>query len=130
MSLRFQGLCKSYKGKIVFENISGSVAGKEKIGLIGVNGIGKTTLARILAGEETCDQGEIKRAPLNSTILYIEQYPVFDPNISVYDEIYRMAASDSRINTDDIRDKGQDDFKQSWLGSKKVGTGSREFKWW
>ncbi|MGI6406596.1 MAG: ATP-binding cassette domain-containing protein [Syntrophaceticus sp.] len=63
MSLRFQGLCKSYKGKIVFENISGSVAGKEKIGLIGVNGIGKTTLARILAGEETCDQGEIKRAP-------------------------------------------------------------------
>jgi ATP-binding cassette subfamily F protein 3 len=93
MSLRFQGLCKSYKGKIVFENISGSVAGKEKIGLIGVNGIGKTTLARILAGEETCDQGEIKCAPLNSTILYIEQYPVFDPNISLYDEIYRMASN-------------------------------------
>jgi ATP-binding cassette subfamily F protein 3 len=124
MSLRFQGLCKSYKGKIVFENISGSVAGKEKIGLIGVNGIGKTTLARILAGEETCDQGEIKRAPSDSTILYIEQYPVFDQNISVYDEIYRMAASDGRINTDDIKTKVKMTLNRVGLDQKKWGQGA------
>ncbi|MGI5927578.1 MAG: ATP-binding cassette domain-containing protein, partial [Thermacetogeniaceae bacterium] len=60
MSLRFQGLYKSYQGKTVLEKISGSINGKDKIGLIGINGIGKTTLARILAGEETPDQGEIK----------------------------------------------------------------------
>jgi ATP-binding cassette subfamily F protein 3 len=121
MSLRFQGLCKSYKGKIVFENISGSVAGKDKIGLIGVNGIGKTTLARILAGEETCDQGEIKCAPSNSTILYIEQYPIFDPNISVYDEIYKVAASDSRINTDDIETRVKMTLNRVGLDQKKWG---------
>lgn len=119
MSLHFQGLCKSYKGKIVFENISGSVAGKDKIGLIGVNGIGKTTLARILAGEEIFDQGEIKRESSNSTILYIEQYPVFDPNISVYDEIYRMAASDNRSNTDDIETKVKMTLNRVGLDQKK-----------
>jgi ATPase subunit of ABC transporter with duplicated ATPase domains len=81
MNLSFQGLCKSYKGKTVFKNITGKIEGQDKIGLIGVNGIGKTTLARILSGEEICDQGEIQWVPSNTTILYIEQYPEFDSNV-------------------------------------------------
>ncbi|HHY30976.1 MAG TPA: ABC-F type ribosomal protection protein [Syntrophaceticus sp.] len=102
MNLSFQGLCKSYKGKTVFKNITGKIEGQDKIGLIGVNGIGKTTLARILSGEEICDQGEIQWVPSNTTILYIEQYPEFDSNVSVYEEIYRVAASGNHHHIIDI----------------------------
>ncbi len=121
MSLRFQGLCKSYQGKMVFENISGSINGKDKIGLIGINGIGKTTLARILAGEELYDQGEIKLSPADSTILYIEQHPVFDINISVYDELFRLAVSDSSSKITDIETKVKMTLNKVSLDQQKWG---------
>jgi len=121
MSLRFQGLCKSYQGKTVFENISGSINDKDKIGLIGINGIGKTTLARILAGEETADQGEVMLSPADSKILYIEQYPVFDDNISVYDELFRLAISDSSSNIYDVETKVKMTLNKVGLDQLKWG---------
>ena len=63
MQLDFQGLNKSFHGQKVLDNISGKINRGEKIGFIGANGIGKTTLARILAGEETPDTGIIKYSP-------------------------------------------------------------------
>jgi ATP-binding cassette subfamily F protein 3 len=50
MRLQFTSLSKSYKGKRVFEDISGQVNDGDRIGLIGANGVGKSTLARLLAG--------------------------------------------------------------------------------
>lgn len=121
MSLRFQGLYKSYQGKTVLENISGSINGKDKIGLIGINGIGKTTLARILAGEETPDQGEIKLSPADSKILYIEQYPLFDDTVSVYDELLRLAVSDSSSKITDIETKVKMTLNKVGLDQQKWG---------
>jgi len=121
MSLRFQGLCKSYQGKTVFENISGSINDKDKIGLIGINGIGKTTLARILAGEETADQGEVMLSPADSKILYIEQYPVFDDNISVYDELFSLVISDSSSNISDVETKVKMTLNKVGLDQLKWG---------
>lgn len=121
MSLRFQGLYKSYQGKTVLENISGSINGKDKIGLIGINGIGKTTLARILAGEETPDQGEIKLSPADSKILYIEQYPLFDDTVSVYDELLRLAVSDSSSKITDIETKVKMTLNKVGLEQQKWG---------
>jgi len=91
MNINFAELSKSYKGKAIFEKISGQINDGDKIGLIGVNGIGKTTLAKILAGLEEKDGGTIAHSPSYIKVLYIEQYPLFGENITVYDEAFNVA---------------------------------------
>jgi ATP-binding cassette subfamily F protein 3 len=104
MQLDFQGLNKSFHGQKVLDNISGKINRGEKIGFIGANGIGKTTLARILAGEETPDTGIIKYSPPSPEIFYLEQYPVFTPGITPYQELYQtvLKYSKSKENPDTL----------------------------
>ncbi len=98
MKLMFEGLGKSYHGKMVLPNISGAIYEGEKIGLIGANGIGKTTLARILAAEESADKGQINCAPPEALIIYLQQSPDFRPKISVYEELYNAVGKNACIN--------------------------------
>lgn len=91
MNLQFENLSKSYKGKGVFENINGRISDGHRIGLIGANGVGKTTLARLLAGIEESDTGQIARSPYYLDVLYVQQYPEFDEDVMVYDEACRAA---------------------------------------
>jgi ATP-binding cassette subfamily F protein 3 len=100
LNIYFTDLSKSYKGKAVFENISGQINDGDKIGLIGVNGVGKTTLAKLLAGLEEADNGMIRCSPSYMKILYIEQYPIFDENTTVYDEALKMASTSYDNRTD------------------------------
>ncbi|MDD3840637.1 MAG: ABC-F type ribosomal protection protein [Clostridia bacterium] len=102
MDLYFSDLSKSYQGQNVFKNITGQINYKDKIGLVGANGVGKTTLARILAGEENSDKGQITYSPCNAKVLYIEQYPVFDINVSVYQQVLEMVSSNSNNDIKDI----------------------------
>jgi ATPase subunit of ABC transporter with duplicated ATPase domains len=102
--IHFEGLEKSYHGKIVLKNISGRINRGEKIGLIGGNGIGKTTLARLLIGEDVPDSGTIKYASPLPNIIYLPQYPVFMPGISLYEELYQtiLKYSNSKENLDTL----------------------------
>jgi len=99
MHLHFQDLSKSYNGKAIFENINGDINGADKIGLVGLNGIGKTTLARLIAGKETGDAGIIEYAPSHLRILYIEQHPQFDPRASVYEAIFNVVTIKQNTET-------------------------------
>ena len=56
-------LAKSFALKTLFNNITFSLNPGDRIGLVGVNGCGKTTLLRIIAGQETADSGHITIAP-------------------------------------------------------------------
>jgi len=96
MKIAFENLSKTYGGHTVFENISGEINEGDVIGLIGVNGVGKSTLAKIMAGIETADSGTVQYYPSCARILYIEQFPVFAPGISVYEVISRMVAGGTR----------------------------------
>lgn len=59
IEIEVKELSKMYGGNTVFHNINFTVQTGEKIGLIGANGCGKTTLMKILSGEETSDAGDI-----------------------------------------------------------------------
>ena len=68
-----QNLSKSYGLRTLFEKISFSIGQGERVGLVGRNGQGKTTLLRILMGEETADEG-IVSVPKNYRIGYLTQH--------------------------------------------------------
>ena len=55
---------KSFVERLLFENITFDVNEKDRIGLVGVNGCGKTTLFRILCGTESADEGSVYRNSL------------------------------------------------------------------
>ncbi|MGI5823437.1 MAG: ribosomal protection-like ABC-F family protein [Dethiobacteria bacterium] len=102
MQLRFSGVFKSYNGKTVLENISGAINAGDKIGLVGRNGVGKTTLARLLTGQEVCDGGHIELLPSSGKIFYLEQYPAFVEKDTVCETVLRAVK-----NNYGVRDYGR-----------------------
>lgn len=80
--LTVENMTKSYTDKILFDNASFSISEGEKIGIIGVNGTGKSTLLNIVAGLEKPEKGTITKGN-NVYIRYLSQNPVFDNDITV-----------------------------------------------
>ena len=89
-------LKKTYGVKTLFENISFNIEDGDKIGVIGVNGTGKTSMLRIIAGQDTPDAGEI-RVYGNKRIEYLAQTPELDPNVTVLAQVFR--ADTPEMNT-------------------------------
>ena len=84
---QLQGLSKTYPGgKKVFENIHLSFLPDAKIGVVGVNGSGKSSLLRIMAQEDKEFNGEARAAD-GIKIGYLPQEPQLDPNKSVFENI-------------------------------------------
>ena len=59
----------------MLDGISLSVAAGQRLGIVGPNGIGKSTLLRVLAGEELPDDGVVERAPASVTVGLLPQEP-------------------------------------------------------
>jgi ATP-binding cassette subfamily F protein uup len=85
-------LSKSYGMKQLFTKISLSIESNDRIGLIGINGTGKSTLLKLLAREESPDQGSIAYAN-GLTIEYLSQNPPYDPQDTVLSHIFKGSAS-------------------------------------
>ncbi|XP_073289167.1 ABC transporter F family member 5 [Primulina huaijiensis] len=71
--VRLENVSKSYKGATVLKNINWEVKKGEKVGLVGVNGAGKTTQMRIIAGFEQPDSGNVIKAKSNMKIAFLNQ---------------------------------------------------------
>ena len=71
--ITINNLSKSYGTRVLFDNLSFSVGKGEKIGLVGRNGYGKTTLLKMITGEAEYDSGEIQ-IPKNYKIGYLKQH--------------------------------------------------------
>jgi ATPase subunit of ABC transporter with duplicated ATPase domains len=84
--LDVRGLKKSHGAHLLFQGVEFSIADGEKVGLIGRNGTGKSTLFRILAGEERPDEGTLAlRRGLR--VGYLSQDPAFDPDRSIFQSV-------------------------------------------
>lgn len=78
-----KGIGKSYAGQTLFNNLDLIITPKTRLGLLGPNGCGKSTLIRCLLGQETPDTGEVKLAD-KIEIAYFEQHrDTLDPKKSV-----------------------------------------------
>ncbi|XP_028755068.1 ABC transporter F family member 5 [Neltuma alba] len=71
--VKLENVSKSYKGVTVLKDVSWEVKKGEKVGLVGVNGAGKTTQMRIIAGEEEPDSGNVIKAKPNMKIAFLSQ---------------------------------------------------------
>ena len=81
MLLSAEKISKSFPGKPLLSDVSFYMNDTDKVGIIGINGTGKTTLLNLLAGQETPDKGTISKAS-GARIAYLQQNPVFDKNLS------------------------------------------------
>ena len=79
--INVENITKTYTERKLFEHASFSLQEGEKVGVIGINGTGKTTLLKMLAGQEEPDEGTITTAN-HVVIRYLPQHPEFDPAMS------------------------------------------------
>lgn len=89
--LSVENLSKSYVEKILFNNISFGIEEGDKIGLIGVNGTGKSTFLKVLAGIDFPDQGTVTVGN-NVRIEYLPQNPNFDDDATVLQQVFKGIA--------------------------------------
>ncbi|XP_058179478.1 ABC transporter F family member 5 [Rhododendron vialii] len=71
--VRLENVSKSYKGVTLLKDVTWEVKKGEKVGLVGVNGAGKTTQLRIIAGLEVPDSGNVIKAKHNMKIAFLSQ---------------------------------------------------------
>ena len=104
--ITLENISKSYSEKKLVENISLGINDKEKIGLIGVNGTGKSTLLKIIAGAEIPDDGTITKAN-KVRIEYLPQNPYYDEDATVLEQVFKGTCEEMKIIGDyqDILDK-------------------------
>ncbi|MDD3647036.1 MAG: ABC-F family ATP-binding cassette domain-containing protein [Candidatus Dojkabacteria bacterium] len=107
--LKLEKVTKQYLD-VLFEDISFLLGDSEKVGLVGLNGCGKTTLLRIISGEENADQGKVE--VVNEVIGYLQQEFTF-PNDQLvgeflenlvedpYTEMYKVKIILSKLSFDD-----------------------------
>ena len=94
--MTLENISKSYSEKTLLKNISLGINEGEKIGIIGVNGTGKSTLLKIIAGAEVCDDGSIIKS--NSVrIEYLPQNPDYNENFTVLQQVFKGTSSEMKL---------------------------------
>lgn len=81
-------ISKVYGEKVIFDHISFSIDDTNKIGLIGINGTGKSSLLKMIAGLETTDSGQIIKTN-GVSIEYLPQNPVFEEDNTVLEQVFK-----------------------------------------
>ena len=106
--LNIEHISKIYGEKIIFDDASFGVQEGDKIGIVGINGTGKTTLLRMIAGTEVPDDGQIIRQN-GMKIAHLTQNPVFPEGATILSYVQSVAEDmewrvQSNLNTLGITD--------------------------
>lgn len=103
--LTMENISKSYTERMLFDHISLGINEGDKIGVIGINGTGKSTLLKIIAGLEETDEGTVTKGS-KLRIAYLPQTPVFDDTKSILTNVtegqtakesYRNIVGEARV---------------------------------
>ena len=117
----------SFGGLVVLDGINVSVGTGDRIGIVAPNGVGKSTLLKVLAGDLEPDSGTVTRSPATTTVLRLAQEPEIQPGESLAEHLARrtqVAAAQSELDASlealTRGEAGADDTYdaafQQWLG--------------
>lgn len=84
--LTIENMSKSFTDKVLFDNVSLGINEGDRIGIIGINGTGKSTLLKIIAGIEQPDEGTVTKGK-NIVIEYLAQNPEFDESKTIVENV-------------------------------------------
>ena len=113
--LDVQNLTLSFGENTLFSNLSFDVQDKEKVGFVGVNGVGKTSLFKVITGEYTPDSGNCFISK-NATLGYMQQHTCSDNKtiwnelVSVFDDLIQI-----ELELDEINEKLKTDHSNKLL---------------
>ena len=102
--LNVEKVSKTYGEKELFNNISLGINSGDKVGLIGVNGTGKSTLLKIIAGVEEPDEGQVVKGK-GIELAYLAQTPLYYENENVLEYVMRGKHADSQPKAKEILNK-------------------------
>ena len=91
--ISIENLHKSFGGRVLFDGVSFKINSKERVGLVGRNGHGKSTLFRIIVGEEGYDDGSISM-PKGYRIGYVQQHIQFTESTVLAEGMQGLMASE------------------------------------
>ena len=106
--LTIKNLTKAYTDKVLFDGIDFSLEEGEKVGIIGINGTGKSTLLRIIAGIEEGDTGEYTKGN-HVVINYLPQNPEFAPGQTILEYV---------IGQNQMHGRRYQPFRRLWRGGR------------
>ena len=88
-TLAARHIAKSFGGQVVLDDVSVTVGPSARLAVVGPNGIGKSTLLRLLAGVEEPDRGSVTRTPATLNVGYLPQEPEGSAGESVLGHLAR-----------------------------------------
>lgn len=86
MLLNMESVCKTYGDRALLDHVSFYMKSGDRVGIVGVNGCGKSTFLRLAAGVEAPDEGTVSYDP-NVRLGYLPQNPAFDPENTVMEQV-------------------------------------------
>ncbi|MGZ7439961.1 ABC-F family ATP-binding cassette domain-containing protein [Paenibacillus sp. TH7-28] len=94
--LTVEHITKTYGEKVLFQDVSFGMEENDKIGVIGVNGTGKSTFLRVIAGLEPADDGRIA-INRDVRVNFLAQNPEYDPEISVLRGVFQGGGPELQV---------------------------------
>lgn len=111
--ITLENISKSFSEKILIDNITLSINEGDKIGIIGVNGAGKSTFLKMVAGVLEPDSGDIKRTN-RVRVEYLSQSPDYDEEATVLEQVFKGNSPEMKVlgeyqNVLELIELGNDD---------------------
>jgi ATPase subunit of ABC transporter with duplicated ATPase domains len=116
-TLAARNVTKHHGASTVLEGVSLTVPPRARIGVVGPNGIGKSTLLRLLAGLDTPDEGAVQRSPATLTVGYLPQETDAQPDETLLAYLARrtgVAAAASELDAIAARLEGEPELAASY----------------